>query len=107
LGIDTLKLPGLSETPNIISLDLQLKGIYISITGPAEGIGFELAKTFAHLDDRVTSHSNSNKGELESVSGVVPLQANVRNEDGVAELFATANQQDDRPLSVLVVNHGI
>ena len=90
-----------------MSLDLQLSSVHVLITGAAGGIGLELTKTFVRLGARVTAHYNTKKGELDTVSGVVSIQADVRDESSVAELFQQAYQQNGGPVSVLVVNHGI
>jgi NAD(P)-dependent dehydrogenase (short-subunit alcohol dehydrogenase family) len=50
---------------------------------------------------------NSRIGELESIQDVVPLQADVRNEDQVNQLFTEAARKNGGPVSVLVVNHGV
>lgn len=50
--------------------------------------------------------SDSNPGDLPTLSDVVPLQADVRDESAVNNLFAEASKRNG-PVSVLIVNHGI
>lgn len=90
-----------------MALDFGLSGVHVLITGAAGGIGLETVKTFCALGARVTAHYNSNIGELASLKDVVPLQADVRNEEAVKKLFANASEKNGEPVSVLVVNHGI
>ncbi|SMQ49546.1 unnamed protein product [Zymoseptoria tritici ST99CH_1A5] len=90
-----------------MSLDFGLKDVHVLITGAAGGIGLETVRKFSQLGARVTAHYNSRIGELENIEGVVPLQADVRNEDQVNKLFTEAAQKNDGPVSVLVVNHGV
>lgn len=90
-----------------MSLDLGLKNIHVLITGAAGGIGFATTQTFLQLGARVTAHYNSSIGQLKDLSGIVSVQADVRDETSVDNLFIKAAQQNGGPVSVLVVNHGI
>lgn len=90
-----------------MSLDFGLKDVHVLITGAAGGIGLETVKTFQQLGARITAHYNSNIGELASLSGVVPLQADVRDETSVSSLLSSAAEKNGGPVSVMVVNHGI
>ena len=90
-----------------MTLDLRLQDVHVLITGAAGGIGLELTKTFAQLGARISAHYNTKKGELDSIFGIIPIQADVRSEASVAQLFHHASQQNGGPVSVLVVNHGI
>jgi NAD(P)-dependent dehydrogenase (short-subunit alcohol dehydrogenase family) len=90
-----------------MSIDFGLKGAHVLITGAAGGIGLETVRVFRQLGARVTAHYNSRIGELETISGVVALQADVRDEASVDRLIAEAGEKNGGPVSVLVVNHGI
>ena len=90
-----------------MSIDLGLKDVHVLITGAAGGIGLETVHTFRKLGSRVTAHYNSNIGELASLTDVVSIQADVRDEAGVQNLLDDAAKKNGGPVSVLVVNHGI
>lgn len=90
-----------------MTLDFGLSGVHVLITGAAGGIGLETVKTFCSLGARVTAHYNSNIGELANLKDIVPLQADVRNEEAVKKLFTDASEKKGGPVSVLVVNHGV
>lgn len=90
-----------------MSLEFGLKDVHVLITGAAGGIGLSTVHTFLQLGARVTAHYNSNIGELANIKGIVAIQADVRNEEDVAQLFARAAGKNNGPVSVLVVNHGI
>ena len=90
-----------------MSLDFGLKDVHVLITGAAGGIGLETVHTFRELGARVTAHYNSRVGELASVPGIVPVQADVRDEASVNRLLTEAAEKNGGPVSVLVVNHGI
>ena len=90
-----------------MSLDFGLKDVHVLITGAAGGIGLETVHTFRQLGARVTGHYNSNIGELASISDIVALQADVRDERSVDQLLTKAAEQNGGPVGVLIVNHGI
>lgn len=71
------------------------------------GIGFETAKTFLAAGAKVTAHYNTTPRELETLPGVVSLQADVTSETDVSRLFSEAERAHGLPVQVLVVNHGI
>ncbi|KAF7185275.1 Dihydroanticapsin 7-dehydrogenase [Pseudocercospora fuligena] len=89
-----------------MSLDFGLKDVHVLITGAAGGIGLETVKTFLQLGARVTAHYNSKIGELANLP-VNAVQADVRNEEAVQNLFIQAAEKNGSAVSVLVVNHGI
>lgn len=107
-----------------MSLDFGLNDVHILITGAAGGIGLETVKTFQKLGARITAHYSeyyvrivaftwltaldTSPGELAKLSNIVALQADVRNEVAVDRLFNEAAQHNNNgPVSVLIVNHGI
>ena len=89
------------------SLDFGLKDIHVLITGASGGIGFETAKVFASLNAKVTAHYNSSPKDLSTISGLIPVQANVSNESDITRLFSEAESKQGCPVQVLIVNHGI
>lgn len=95
------------KNQTVMSIDLGLKDVHVLITGAAGGIGLETVHIFRQLGARVTAHYNSKIGELASVSDIVSVQADVRDEAGVQSLLNLASQKNGGPVSVLVVNHGI
>ena len=70
-----------------MSIDLGLKDVHVLITGAAGGIGLETVHTFRKLGSRVTAHYNSNIGELASLTDVVSIQADVRDEARMRRLM--------------------
>nr|OQO25584.1 hypothetical protein B0A51_08177 [Rachicladosporium sp. CCFEE 5018] len=90
-----------------MSLDLGLQDVHVLITGAAGGIGFSLVQTFAALGARITAHINTNRGALDTVPNITILQADVRSEQSITDLFAQAATQNGGPVSILIVNHGI
>jgi NAD(P)-dependent dehydrogenase (short-subunit alcohol dehydrogenase family) len=89
-----------------MSIDFGLKDVHVLVTGAAGGIGLESVKLFQQLGARVTAHYNSKLGNLEGLTDVVSLQADVRDEASVHNLLKHAAEQNGGPVSVLVVNHG-
>ncbi|EME49083.1 hypothetical protein DOTSEDRAFT_40319 [Dothistroma septosporum NZE10] len=90
-----------------MSLDFGLRDVHVLITGAAGGIGLELVKTFRQLGARVSAHYNSRVGELAEIPDLVTLQADVRDEEAVIDLFRQAAERNGGPVAVLVSNHGI
>lgn len=90
-----------------MSIDLGLKNVHVLVTGAAGGIGLETVHIFRQLGARVTAHYNSKIGELASLSDIVSIQADVRDETGVQRLLDEDSEKNGGPVSVLVVNHGI
>ena len=90
-----------------MSLDFGLKDVHVLITGAAGGIGLETVHTFRQLGARVTAHYNSKIGELANIPDIVSLQADVRDEASVNQLLTQAADQNNGPVSILIVNHGI
>ena len=82
------------------------------VTGASSGIGFELAKQFAeHGYDVVVNAEDAGiqkAAMLIQASGahVVPVQADLRTEQGVAELWS-AVQALGRPLEAAALNAGV
>ena len=74
--------------------------------GAAGGIGLELVKTFRQLGARVSAHYNSKLGKLAEIPNIVTLQADVRGEEAVTDLFRQAAEKNGGPVAVLVSNHG-
>jgi NAD(P)-dependent dehydrogenase (short-subunit alcohol dehydrogenase family) len=90
-----------------MSLDFGLEDVHVLITGAAGGIGLSTVRIFHELGARVTAHYNTNIGDLASIPSIVPIQADVRNEDAITHLFTRAAAQNNGPVSILIVNHGI
>ncbi|PWN51073.1 NAD(P)-binding protein [Violaceomyces palustris] len=90
-----------------MSLDFGLTDVHVLISGASGGIGRETALCFKELGSKVTAHYNSSIRDLESISGLVPIKADVTSEEQVDQLFEQAKQRQGRPVQVLVVNHGI
>ena len=63
--------------------------------------------TFLELGARVTAHYNSSIGQLASLDNVISIQADVRDEEQVHQLFTEAARRNGQPVSILIVNHGI
>lgn len=103
----TSAIPATSCNINKMSLDLGLTGIHVLITGAAGGIGFTITQLFAKLGARVSAHYNSSIGQLETIPGIVPVQADVRKEEDVKRLLHEAAEKNGGPVSVLVINHGL
>jgi short-subunit dehydrogenase len=82
------------------------------VTGASSGIGYELAKQFAHRGfDLVIAAEDARIAEtareLTALDvAVTPVQADLSTEDGVDQLYGTATATG-RPVDVVAVNAGI
>ncbi|WP_343056538.1 SDR family NAD(P)-dependent oxidoreductase [Modestobacter versicolor] len=82
------------------------------VTGASSGIGFELAKQFAeHGYDVVVNAEDAGiekAAMLVQASGaqVIPVQADLRTEQGVAQLWSRV-QELGRPLEAAAINAGV
>jgi NAD(P)-dependent dehydrogenase (short-subunit alcohol dehydrogenase family) len=90
-----------------MDFDLGLRDVHVLITGAAGGIGLELTRTFVRIGARVTAQYHTNRGQLDDISGIVAVQADVHDEASVNNLLMRAAEQNNGPVSVLIVNHGI
>jgi NAD(P)-dependent dehydrogenase (short-subunit alcohol dehydrogenase family) len=93
-------------------LDFGLTGTHVLITGASGGIGASLVEVFRHLGANITAQYNSNLGDLhqfdtDASTKVAPLKADVSAESEVQSLFQKAESIYQKPVQVLVVNHGI
>lgn len=90
-----------------MAVNLGLQGVHVLITGAAGGIGLELTQVFQQSGARVTAQYNTHRASLDSISNIVAIQADVRDESSVNNLLTEAAQQNGGAVSILVVNHGI
>jgi len=82
------------------------------VTGASSGIGFELAKLFAKNGFDVIANAEDAGIEKAAMlvraegAEVTPVQADLRTEDGVAQLW-TRVQETGRPLEAAAINAGV
>jgi short-subunit dehydrogenase len=82
------------------------------VTGASSGIGYELAKQFAHRDfDLVIAAENDRIAdaaqELAALgTQVTPVRIDLSTEDGVTQLYGTATATG-RPVAAVAINAGI
>ncbi|KZV98396.1 NAD(P)-binding protein [Exidia glandulosa HHB12029] len=90
-------------------MDLGLEGVHVLVTGASGGIGLATCKLFLELGARVTAHYNTSRVPLDDAFGakVNAVQANLKSESDVLQMFNNLRSHDFGPISVLVVNHGI
>jgi NAD(P)-dependent dehydrogenase (short-subunit alcohol dehydrogenase family) len=94
------------------SLDFGLNGVHVLITGASGGIGLSLVEVFHSLGAKISAQYNTSlrgldKYSTDGSSGVVPLEADVSSEEAVKSLFRSAESTHQKPVQVLVVNHGV
>ena len=89
----------------------ELKEKHVMITGASGGIGLTTAKFFLEECAKVTAQNHTNLGELLSLQKlypgrIYPLQADLRKETDVIQLFDKANTYFQR-IDILIANAGI
>jgi 3-oxoacyl-[acyl-carrier protein] reductase len=91
-------------------VDTGLAGKVALVTGASGGIGSACARALAGEGARVVVHYHSNRERAEQIAqeldGAVALQADLRNEDAVAALFASARAELGR-IDVCAANAGV
>ncbi|KAN0065861.1 hypothetical protein ACQY0O_000992 [Thecaphora frezii] len=91
----------------VASLDFGLQDVHVLVTGASGGIGRETALHFQQLGCRVSAHYNSTTRGIDQIQGLHAIQADVTSEHDVATLFDSAEQLNNAPVQVLVINHGV